>query len=119
MSRAKDLVKRNSLRLRRKRRIRGKISGCVETPRLSIFKSNKYFYAQAIDDLAGNTLASVDSRVLKLSVNKENVVKVAAAMAETLKSKNIESVVFDRNGYLYHGVVKAFADALRDNGIKL
>ena len=119
MSRAKDLVKRNSLRLRRKKRIRGSVSGCAETPRLSIFKSNKYFYAQAINDVAGTTLASVDSRVLKLSVNKENVVSVAAKLAETLKSKNIESVVFDRNGYLYHGVVATFADALRDNGIKL
>jgi large subunit ribosomal protein L18 len=119
MSRAKDLAKKNSLRLRRKRRVRGNISGTLEMPRLSIFKSNKYFYAQAIDDVAGNTLAAVDSRALKLSVNKENVVKVAATLAETLKSKNIESVVFDRNGYLYHGVVATFADALRDNGIKL
>ena len=118
MSRAKDLVKRNSLRLRRKRRIRGNISGCTETPRLSIFKSNKYFYAQAIDDVAGTTLAAVDSRALKLSVTKENVVKVAVLLAETLKSKNIESLVFDRNGYLYHGVIASFADALRDNGIK-
>ncbi|MEA3513583.1 MAG: 50S ribosomal protein L18 [Campylobacterota bacterium] len=119
MSRAKDLVKKNFLRLRRKRRIRGNITGTAELPRLSVFKSNKYFYAQAIDDVAGVTMASVDSRVLKLSVNKENVVKVAAALAETLKSKNIESIVFDRNGYLYHGVIATFADALRDNGIKL
>ena len=119
MSRAKDLAKKNSLRLRRRRRVRGTVSGTLAMPRLSIFKSNKYFYAQAIDDVAGSTLATVDSRALKLSVNKENVVKVAASMAETLKSKNIESIVFDRNGYLYHGVVAAFADALRDNGIKL
>ena len=119
MSRAKDLAKKNALRLRRKKRVRGNISGCTEVPRLSIFKSNKYFYAQAIDDVNGNTLASVDSRALKLSVNKENVVKVGAVMAEALKSKNIESVVFDRNGYLYHGVVANFADALRDNGIKV
>jgi large subunit ribosomal protein L18 len=56
---------------------------------------------------------------MKLTVNKENVVKVAAQMAENLKAKNIEAVVFDKNGYLYHGVVAAFADALRDNGIKL
>jgi large subunit ribosomal protein L18 len=119
MSRAKDLAKKNALRLRRKKRVRGNISGCTEIPRLSIFKSNKYFYAQAIDDVNGNTLASVDSRALKLSVNKENVVKVGAVMAEALKSKNIESVVFDRNGYLYHGVVANFADALRDNGIKV
>jgi len=119
MSRIKDLAKKNALRLRRKRRVRGKISGNADILRLSVFKSNKYFYAQAIDDVAGKTLASVDSRVMKLTVNKENVVKVAAQMAENLKAKNIESVVFDKNGYLYHGVVKAFADALRDNGIKL
>ena len=119
MSRAKDLAKRDALRTRRKARVRGKISGTAELPRLSVFKSNKYFYAQAIDDVNGNTLAAANSRALNITVSKENVVKVAAAMAENLKAKNIESVVYDRNGYLYHGVVKAFADALRDNGIKL
>jgi len=119
MSRAKDLLKRDALRLRRKKRVRGKISGCNDRPRVTIFKSNKYFYAQAIDDVNSQTLAAVDSRALKLSVNKENVVKVAATFAETLKSKNIETVVFDKNGYLYHGVVASFANALRDNGIKL
>ena len=119
MSRIKDLAKKNSLRLRRKRRIRGKVSGCADMPRLTVFKSNKYFYAQVIDDVAGNTLAAVDSRAMKLSVNKENIVKVAAQMAETLKAKKIETVVFDRNGYLYHGVVASFATALRDNGIKV
>ncbi len=119
MSRIKDLAKKNALRLRRKRRVRGKISGTADRLRLSVFKSNKYFYAQAIDDVAGVTIASVDSRAMKLSVNKENVVKVAAQMAENLKAKNVESVVFDKNGYLYHGVIKAFADALRDNGITL
>jgi large subunit ribosomal protein L18 len=119
MSRIKDLAKKNSLRLRRKRRVRGKISGTADRLRLSVFKSNKYFYAQAIDDVAGVTVASVDSRAMKITVNKENVVKVAEQMAANLKAKNIESVVFDKNGYLYHGVVAAFADALRDNGIKL
>ncbi len=119
MSRAKDLLKRDALRLRRKKRVRGKISGTADKPRVTIFKSNKYFYAQAIDDIAGKTLAAVDSRAMKLSVSRENVGKVAAAFAETLKSKNIETVVYDKNGYLYHGVVAAFADALRDNGIKL
>ena len=119
MSRAKDLAKKNSLRLRRKRRVRGKISGCTEMPRLSVFKSNKYFYAQAINDVDNVTLASVSSKTMNLTVNKENVVKVAAQMADNLKAKNIETVVFDKNGYLYHGVISAFADALRDNGIKL
>jgi large subunit ribosomal protein L18 len=119
MSRAKDLAKKNALRIRRKRRVRGNISGVAEMPRLTVFKSNKYFYAQAIDDVAGNTLAAVDSRAMKLTVSRENVAQVAAKMAENLKAKNIESVVYDRNGYLYHGVVAAFADALRANGIKL
>ncbi len=119
MSRAKDLAKKNSLRLRRKRRVRGKISGSTEMPRLSVFKSNKYFYAQAINDVDNVTLASVSSKTMNLTVNKENVVKVAAQMADNLKAKNIETVVFDKNGYLYHGVISAFADALRDNGIKL
>ena len=119
MSRAKDLAKKNSLRLRRKRRVRGKVNGTVEMPRLSVFKSNKYFYAQAINDVDNVTLASVSSKAMNLTVNKENVVKVAAQMAENLKANKIEAVVFDKNGYLYHGVVAAFADALRDNGIKL
>jgi large subunit ribosomal protein L18 len=119
MSRAKDLSKKNSLRLRRKRRIRGKVSGTVSMPRLTVFKSNKYFYAQAIDDVTGNTLASVDSRAMKLTVKVENMAQVAAKMAENLKQKNIESIVLDRNGYLYHGVVAAFASSLRDNGIKV
>ena len=119
MSRAKDLAKKNSLRLRRKRRVRGKVNGTVEMPRLSVFKSNKYFYAQAINDVDNVTLASVSSKTMNLTVNKENVVKVAAKMAENLKANKIEAVVFDKNGYLYHGVISAFADALRDNGIKL
>lgn len=119
MSRAKDLARKNSLRLRRKRRVRGKISGSSDMPRLSVFKSNKYFYAQAINDIDSVTLASVSSKAMNLKVNKENVVKVAEQMALNLKSKNIETVVFDKNGYLYHGVISAFADALRDNGIKL
>ena len=119
MSRAKDLAKKNSLRAIRKKRVRGNISGTAQTPRVSVFKSNKYLSAQAINDVEGVTLASVSSQALDLRVNKDNAVKVAAQFAENLKAAGIETVVFDRNGYLYHGVVAAFADALRDNGIKL
>ena len=119
MSRAKDLAKKSFLRLKRKKRIGGKINGTVQIPRLSVFKSNKYFYAQAIDDTTGHTLASVDSRVMKLIINKKNMPQIASKMAENLKAKNIEKIIFDRNGYLYHGVVKTFAMALRDNGIKV
>jgi len=115
----KSIQKRkNRLRLQRKRRVRGKISGTAALPRVSVFKSNKHFYAQAIDDVAGVTLASADGRKLGLKANREDATKVGAAMAEALKAKGIENIVFDRNGYLYHGVVAAFADALREAGIK-
>ena len=115
----KSIQKRkNKLRAQRKARVRGKIFGTDTLPRLSVFKSNKHFYAQAINDTAGVTLASVDGKKLGLKVNQEDVKKVAAEMAKNLASKNIETVVFDRNGYLYHGVVASFADALREAGIK-
>ena len=115
----KSIQKRkNKLRAQRKARVRGKISGIDTMPRLTIFKSNKHFYAQAINDTTGVTLASADGRKLGLKVNQEDVKKVAAEMAKNLASKNIETVVFDRNGYLYHGVVASFADALREAGIK-
>ena len=119
MSRAKDLAKKISSRIRRKKRVRGNISGTVEVPRLTIFKSNKFISAQAIDDVTGVTLASVSSQAMGLNANKENAIKVATKFATTLEEKKINKVVFDRNGYLYHGVVAAFADALRDNGIKV
>jgi len=115
----KSIQKRkNKLRAQRKARVRGKVFGTAELPRLTVYKSNKHFYAQAIDDNAGVTLASADGRKLGLKSNREDVKKVAAEMAKNLASKNIESVVFDRNGYLYHGVVASFADALREAGIK-
>jgi large subunit ribosomal protein L18 len=119
MSRIKDLAKKNALRIKRKKRVRGSIFGTAEKPRVSIFKSNKYVSAQAINDVEGVTLAAVSSKAMGLNVNKENAVKVAAQLAENLKAAGIEAVVYDRNGYLYHGVVAAFADSLRENGIKL
>ena len=119
MSREKDLAKKNALRIKRKKRVRGSIFGTAEKPRVSIFKSNKYVSAQAINDVEGVTLAAVSSKAMGLNVNKENAIKVAAQLAKNLKAAGIEKVVYDRNGYLYHGVVAAFADALRENGIKL
>ncbi|MFT7880773.1 MAG: 50S ribosomal protein L18 [Sulfurimonas sp.] len=115
----KSIQKRkNRLRAQRKARVRGKIFGTAELPRLTVFKSNKHFYAQAIDDNAGATLATADGKKMGLKANREDVKQVAAEMAKTLAAKNIDSVVFDRNGYLYHGVVASFADALREAGIK-
>ncbi|MDM5272480.1 50S ribosomal protein L18 [Sulfurovum sp. zt1-1] len=115
----KSIQKRkNRLRAQRKARVRGKIFGTAELPRLTVFKSNKHFYAQAIDDNAGATLAAADGKKMGLKANQEDVKQVAVEMAKALAAKNIDSVVFDRNGYLYHGVVASFADALREAGIK-
>ena len=113
----KIIRKKRSLRSKRKLRIRSKILGCATIPRLSIFRSNRYFYAQAIDDVKGATLASIDGKKMGLKNNKEDVKKIAIALADNLKKANISEVIFDRNGYLYHGVVASFADALRENGI--
>ena len=110
---------KKKLQLKRKARVRGRIFGDSTKPRVSIFKSNKYFYAQAIDDTKSVTLVSVDGKKLGLSNNIESVKVIAEHFAKSLKEANISQVVFDRNGYLYHGVVASFADSLRVNGISL
>ena len=110
---------KNKLRLKRHRRIRGKISGTAERPRLSIFRSNKNIYAQLIDDVAGVTLASASTldENVSGSTKLEQAAAVGKAIAEAAKAKNISNVVFDRSGYLYHGRVQALADAARENGL--
>jgi large subunit ribosomal protein L18 len=107
-------------RLRIKRGIRKKISGTAERPRLSVFRSNTGIYAQLIDDIRGVTLVSVSMRELgdKVSLNVENSRKAGMKLAEKAKAAGIEQVVFDRNGYLYHGNVKAFAEGAREGGLK-
>ncbi len=117
--RTKLLKQKNALKQRRIKRVRGKISGTAECPRVALFKSNRHLYAQAIDDVKGVTLASVDGNKLGQKANKESAKNVAKVFAENLKAKNITKVVFDRRGNLYHGVVATFADALRENGITL
>lgn len=110
---------KNKLRLKRHRRIRGKISGTAERPRLSIFRSNKNIYAQLIDDVAGVTFASASTLDENVSdaTKVEQAAAVGKAIAEAAKAKNISTVVFDRSGYLYHGRVQALADAARENGL--
>ncbi|MBW8036939.1 50S ribosomal protein L18 [Lactobacillus helveticus] len=111
---------KNKLRLKRHKRIRGKISGTAERPRLSIFRSNKNIYAQLIDDVAGVTLASassLDENVSEDAIKVEQATAVGKAIAEAAKAKNISTVVFDRSGYLYHGRIQALADAARENGL--
>ncbi len=99
-------------------RIRKKIQGTPEKPRLAIFKSNKYIYCQLIDDLNGVTLASADSKALGGGSNLEGAKKVGQTIAEKAGSAKIDTVVFDRGGNLYHGRVKALADAAREAGLK-
>lgn len=102
-----------------KSRVRGKISGSAERPRLSVYRSNKDIYAQLIDDKEGKTLASASSRGLKAKGTKVEIsAEVGKAIAEKAKSVGIETVVFDRNGFIYHGRVKALADGAREGGLK-
>ncbi|MGG7073680.1 50S ribosomal protein L18 [Campylobacter sp. 9BO] len=116
---AKVLKRKLALRLKRKARVRGKISGIAACPRVSIFKSNRTIYVQAIDDVTATTLVASDGRKLGIKANKHGAVVLAKDFAKKLKDKSISEAKFDRNGYLYHGVIAAFADALRENGIKL
>lgn len=115
-----NILKRKiALRLKRKRRIRAQISGTKDCPRISIFRSNRTVYAQAIDDVANTTICASDGKKLNLKANKDGSVALAKDLATKLKKAKISQAVFDRNGYLYHGVIAAFADGLRENGIKL
>jgi large subunit ribosomal protein L18 len=99
--------------------IRRKLSGTAERPRVSVFKSNKAIYAQVIDDTKGVTLASASTREIgKEKVNVEISKEVGKKLAENAKSAGIESVIFDRSGYPYHGRVKALAEGAREGGLK-
>jgi len=111
-------------RFRIKQRIRKTISGTAERPRLSVFRSNKEIYAQLIDDINGRTLAAASSLSKDIAGQEGNVSKIEQAqkvgnlMAKKAQEAGIETVVFDRNGYLYHGRVKALAEAVRKGGLK-
>jgi large subunit ribosomal protein L18 len=106
-----------SKRVQRKRRIR-KISGTAAKPRVSIFRSNRYLSVQAINDDAAVTLAASSTKPLGAKANKEGAAALANDFAGKLKEAGISEIFFDRNGYVFHGVVAAFADALRANEIK-
>ena len=108
------IARRNKI----KTRIRGKISGTAERPRMSVFRSNKGIYVQIIDDLAGNTLCAASSKDIDASNKTEQSAKVGEMIAKKAIEKGISEVVFDRNGYLFHGRVKSLADAARKAGLK-
>ena len=111
----------NKARLKRHRRVRAKISGTAERPRLNVFRSSKHIYAQLIDDVNGVTLASASSMDKGFEGNGGNIEaarKVGEMIAKNAAEKGITEVVFDRGGYLYHGRVKELADGARENGLK-
>jgi len=114
--------KRSIQRSRVRTKIRGKISGTAERPRLSVFRSNKQIYAQIIDDAEGKTLtsaSSIDKDIASKTVNKVEQAKlVGQLLAEKAKEAEVETVVFDRGGYIFHGRVKALADGAREGGLK-
>lgn len=112
--------KNRERRERIKMGVRKKVSGTTERPRLSIFRSNTGIYAQIIDDSKGVTLAAASTVELgdKAGLNMENSKNVGKKIAEKALSSGIDSIVFDRNGYLYHGNVKAFAEGAREGGLK-
>ena len=108
-------------RTRRHARVRTKVSGTAERPRLCVYRSNSNLYAQIIDDVAGNTLvaaSTLDKEVKTKKSNKEAAREVGTLIAKRAMEKNIETVVYDRGGYIYHGIVKELAEAAREAGLK-
>jgi len=110
-------------RKRRKMRIRKKVNGTPERPRLVVFRSNRSIYAQLVDDEHGVTIAAASSLTMGkesggLKLTKETAGKIGKEIAKLAKEKNISEVVFDRNGYIYHGRIKALADGAREEGLK-
>ena len=110
-------------RLRRHRSIRKRVSGTPARPRLAVYRSNRHIYAQLIDDVSGTTVAAASSQKLELAEgargsNRDGAKAVGKALAEAAVAKNVKRVVFDRNGYLYHGRVAALADAAREAGLQ-
>ena len=114
-------IDRKATRRRRHIRVRTKISGTAECPRLCVYRSNTNIYAQIIDDVAGKTLVSsstLDKDVKTKRANKEAAKEIGTLIAKKAQSKNIKQVVYDRGGYIYHGVVKELAEAARAAGLE-
>ena len=111
-------MSKNDSRLSRKVRIRRKVNGTAARPRLVVFRSNVHIYAQIVDDEAGKTLVSASTHGEALRCNKAGAESVGKEIARLAKEKDIVRVVFDRNGYLYHGRIKAVADGAREGGLE-
>ena len=111
------MTTKSDRRIKIKYRVRNKITGTTERPRLSVFRSNKQIYAQVINDLEGKTLASASSLGLEAMPKTQQAEKVGELVAKKAQEAGVNTVVFDRNGYLYHGRVKSLADAARKGGL--
>ncbi|MEX0742632.1 MAG: 50S ribosomal protein L18 [Phycisphaeraceae bacterium] len=111
-------VLKTKRRLRRKRGIRKRIFGTAERPRLTVFRSNQHVYAQIINDIEGKTLASMSSQALEKGSTVDAAVQVGKQLADKAREAGVETLAFDRNGFRYHGRVKALADAMREAGLK-
>ena len=112
------MISKQQRRNKIKARIRGRISGTAARPRMTVFRSNKQIYVQLVDDLQGKTLASASSKGIQEGTKSEIAPKVGKAIAEKTIAAGYPDVVFDRNGYLFHGLVKSLADAAREGGLK-
>lgn len=113
------MLEKKIKRIKRHKRIRGKVFGTKKVPRLCVFRSNKHIYAQLIDDEKGQTLLSASDLELKIKSKKiEKAKEVGKLIAKKAKEKNIQKVVFDRGGYKYHGRVKALAEGAREGGLR-
>ena len=111
-------TKKIERRIKIKTRKRGIVSGTAQRPCMTVFRSNKQIYVQLVDDLEGKTLAAASSKGIEAGNKKEQAAKVGAEIAKKAQEAGITTVVFDRNGYLYHGRVKELADAARNGGLK-
>ncbi len=114
----KNSQHKTAQRLRRRIRIRAKVSGTAERPRLSVFKSNKFVYAQLIDDTTGVTIAAVSTKAIAGEKPLVGAKKIGVELAKLASAKKIEAVVFDRGGYIYTGKIKAVAEGAREGGLK-
>ena len=115
------LDQKNKRRLKRRMRIRKDLAGTGERPRMTVYRSNRYLYVQVVDDSTGSTLVSastIEKDLRNLKKTTSGAQTLGEAVGKRLKEKKIDTVVFDRNGYLYHGVVKALADGARKSGIR-
>ncbi|NQV12357.1 50S ribosomal protein L18 [Candidatus Uhrbacteria bacterium] len=111
-------IKKHFLRARRAHRTRARLHGTAERPRLSVFRSAKHFTAQLIDDNTGKTMASINDKEMKTGTPIEKAAALGKLIAENAKKASIETIIFDRGSYAYHGRVKAFADGAREGGLK-